>query len=375
MNEEALVKRKMDDWARLEQLCLRADVTLKSLSQVELFEFIRLYRTASSDLALIRTRSENAPLADYLNNILGRANGILYRSPRKAFLQSVSDTVLNVVLTFRRNKSFFWTSFSIFFAAAVLAFFLVQRDPGMLRYFGANPELFDEWKRGEFDARSGSRDLMATFFYAGNNPMVSIIAGAVGAGTMGLYSLVMLFQNGALIGSLGSEMHSVNKLFFLISSIIPHGVPELMGIIFSGAAGLKFGHALIVPGRLSRGQSLKKASKDGITMIVTGVLLCFIAAPIEGFFSFKPEYSQGLKLAVGIVGLVFWTCFFNFYGKSKAPVKDMEEVKAKPKTWLKKKQKAKTVEPEVESSLDPAFLQARKQAENEIESSHASHHS
>lgn len=323
MNEEALVKRKMDDWARLEQLCLRADVTLKSLSQVELFEFIRLYRTASSDLALIRTRSENAPLADYLNNILGRANGILYRAPRKSFIQSVKDTLLTIVLTFRRNKAFFWTSFGLFFGAMLLAFVLVQRDPTMLRYFtmGQSGELFDQWKTGTFDSRDASTDASMTLFYAQNNPIVSIIAGAVGAGSMGFYSLVMLFNNGGLVGALASEMHSVGKLFFLISSLIPHGVPELMGIIFSGAAGLKFGHALIFPGRLSRADSLKRAAKDGITFIVTGVFLCFIAAPIEGFFSFKPEYPQVLKLIVGLISIAFWVCFLTFYAKDRKPDK------------------------------------------------------
>jgi uncharacterized membrane protein SpoIIM required for sporulation len=316
MNEEALVNRRIADWKRLEELCSRSDLRVGSLNNQEILEFVRLYKRASTDLSLIRTRSANEPLANYLNNLVGRAHGILYKSPQKPFRKALSDMVNNTARTFRRNKAFFWASFLIFFGAAVFAFFLVSKDRSFLTYFtGGMDDVFDQWKTGKFEQRDFGDSGFMTFFYAGNNPRVSIIAGAVGAGTMGFYSLVMLFQNGAILGALGSEMASVQKLPFLISSIAPHGVPELSGIIFAGAAGLRFGWAILVPGVYSRAESLRRSAKDGVTMIVTGVLLCFIAAPIEGFFSFSPKIPQEVKFGFACATLLGWVFFWSFFGK------------------------------------------------------------
>lgn len=316
MNEEALVNRRIADWKRLEELCVKSDLRVQRLTNYEIFEFVRLYKRASGDLSLIRTRSANEPLAQYLNNLVGRAHGILYKAPPKPIIKAALDMLVNCAQTMRRNKPFFWASFSIFFGAALIAFFLVTKDRSFLPYFtGGMDGVFDQWKKGVHEQRDLGSSGMMTFFYAGNNPRVSIIAGAVGAGTMGFYSLAMLFQNGGIVGALASEMHSVHKLPFLISSIAPHGVPELSGVIFAGAAGLRFGWAILVPGVYSRGESLRRSAKDGVTMIVTGVFLCFIAAPIEGFFSFSPAIPQEVKFGFACISLLFWIYFWSFFGK------------------------------------------------------------
>lgn len=316
MNEEALVNRRMVEWKRLEELCSKADVRLKSLSKDEFFEFIKLYKRASTDLSSIRTRSSNEPLVHYLNNLVVRAHGILYRRPHKNIGQAIFDSINEIARCFRRNKVFFWVSFAIFFGAAILGFVLVTMDRSYLGQLApGSRSLFEGWKDGSHDERSMGEGAMMSFFYAGNNPRVSIITGAIGAGTMGTYSIYLLFTNGALLGALASEMQSVNKLWFLISSIAPHGVPELSGIIFSGAAGIKFGWAIFFPGVYSRAESLRRAGKDGVILIITGVLLCFIAAPIEGFFSFNPKIPQALKAVFAVVTLILWIGFWSFFGK------------------------------------------------------------
>jgi hypothetical protein len=118
MNEEALVNRRIADWKRLEELCALSDVRMKSLNNREILEFVRLYKRASTDLSLIRTRSANEPLAMYLNNLVGRAHGILYRRPPKKFQKVLSDMLNNTAMTFRRNKIYFWISFSLIFLSS-----------------------------------------------------------------------------------------------------------------------------------------------------------------------------------------------------------------------------------------------------------------
>ena len=150
-----------------------------------------------------------------------------------------------------------------------------------------------------------------------NNPRAAILTGAIGAGTFGVGSVFMVILNGGLIGALSHEVLPVGKLGFLLSSIFPHGVPELSGLIISGSSGLLLGYALINPGRRRRGDALKEVGPDAVTLLATSVALMFVAAPIEGFFSFNPLVPQWVKVVVGSVSLVAWLTFWSQFGRSE----------------------------------------------------------
>jgi uncharacterized membrane protein SpoIIM required for sporulation len=115
-------------------------------------------------------------------------------------------------------------------------------------------------------------------------------------------------------------MVSVGKLEFLIGSVAPHGVPELSGIIISGSAGLLLGWSLIVPGRRTRADSLRSVGKDAVTLLATSVVMMFIAAPIEGFFSFNPRVGIHIKEVVAVVSVIAWAIFWSSYGKNRSAV-------------------------------------------------------
>src|SRR5690242_5273802 len=114
MNEVAFVKKRESDWQRLTHLCDAADVSVSKLKPEEFHEFIRLYRRVSADLAAARTRSNNIQLINFLNDVVARAYGILYRSPRKSFGKSIGEALVMSASTVRRCRWFVLTSFLIF---------------------------------------------------------------------------------------------------------------------------------------------------------------------------------------------------------------------------------------------------------------------
>ena len=322
MNEMAFVEKREPDWKRLTYLCDRADATIKNLKPEELHEFVRLYRRTSADLALVRTKSSNLQLIDFLNDLNGRAYGTLYRSPRKPFFKAIGDSIAYSAQTVRRCQAFVLASVFLFFGSTLLSFLLMTFVPDTREFFVPEQTrgLFEGWKEGKFDERTGGESVGMTGFYATNNPLVSIITGATAAATFGVFTVERLYENGAILGALSYEMNSVGKLGFLWASLLPHGVPELTGIIMAGAAGFVLGWALINPGRRKRGQALKAAGKDALVLLTTGVVLMFIAAPIEGFFSFNPHIPTVLKVVVIIAELIFWGMFWTGFGKSREPV-------------------------------------------------------
>ncbi len=322
MNEQSFVDRREADWRRLTILCERtAEAGMRRLQGDELKELIRLYRRASTDLALARTKSTNIPLITFLNDLTGRAYGILYRAPKRPFFKTIGEALAICAQTVRRNKWFVLTSASIFFGSAIFIYFLIGAAPEVHDRV-VSPGMkstFDAWKSGKFEERSGSQSGMMAAFYASNNPKVSIITGAVGAGSFGLISVYFLFQNGAILGALAHDVAPVGQLWFLVSSISPHGVPELSGIIMAGACGLLLGYALINPGRRRRADALRAVGKDAIVLLAISVGLTLIAAPIEGFFSFQPSVPQWVKAVVALVSLCGWLAIWIGFGRTPGP--------------------------------------------------------
>ena len=321
MNEQSFVDKRESDWQRLTTLCDRAERGLKHLSAAELLELVRLYRKVSTDLSLARTKSTNIPLIAFLNDLAGRAYGVLYRVPNRPFMKTVIEAIALSAQTVRRNKWFVLTSAAIFFGSAFFIAGLLSWVPDVKDKIipPSMDKLFDSWRSGKFEEHSTSQSGMMAGFYASNNPRTSIITGAVGAGSFGLISVYFLFNNGAILGALGHEMYAVNKLGFLVSSIAPHGVPELSGIIVSGGCGLLLGYAIINPGRRRRADALRAVGKDAIVLLATSVVLMFIAAPIEGFFSFQPAVPQWLKGTVAILSICAWAIFWTSYGRTEHP--------------------------------------------------------
>lgn len=319
MNETAFVSKREPDWKRLTFLCDRADATIKNLKPEELHEFVRLYRRVSADLALVRTKSTNLQLIDFLNDLAGRAYTTLYRSPRKPFLKAIGDAIALSAQTVRRCRHFVYASTLLFFGSCVFSFLLMQNVPETQQYFVSEEmrPLFDNWKEGQFEQRDGAVSIEMTAHYATNNPMASIMTASLAASTFGIVTAYSVYSNGALIGALSYEMNTVGKLGFLWASVMPHGVPEIGGLLIAGGAGFVMGWALINPGRRKRGEALREAGKDALVLLCTAVVMMFIAAPIEGFFSFNPAVPSFVKVIVIGVELVLWGLFWTGYGKDR----------------------------------------------------------
>jgi uncharacterized membrane protein SpoIIM required for sporulation len=317
MNEQGFVTRREDDWSRLEKLCSVAESHPTRLSSAETKEFLRLYRLASTDLSIIRAKSTNPALTDSLNELVGRAYGVLYQAPRKPILKAVYQGLVTIAQTVRRRRAFVFASITLFFVGVFGSALLLTFSPDTRSFFvpPGMESSFEMWKTGHFPDRTSNDSFGAWGMYASNNPLVAIMTGSIGAGTFGIASTVLILRNGAEVGALAHEVAPLGHLDFLLSSISPHGVPEISGLFMSGAAGLLLGYALINPGRRTRGDSLREVGPDAITLLGTSVLLMLIAAPIEGFFSFNPAVPGWLKLCVAGTSLLAWLSFWCYFGR------------------------------------------------------------
>lgn len=321
MNEVLFVEKRESDWKRLNTLTAKADVSPAQLSPADLDEFIRLYKRVSSDLALARTRSANVELVEFLNDLCAKAYGVVYRAPKPKWGAALANGVRAAAQTVRRRWAAVTLSIGLFLGSAVFAFLCLKLAPATKEHFipPGFADSFRSWREGEMPDRGFGESIGSTGFYMGNNPRAAIATGAIAAGTFGIGSAYLVYMNGGMLGALVYELEPVGRIGYLFARILPHGVTELSGLFFAGAAGFVMGGALLRPGRLRRGDSLKKAAKDALTLLITAIVMMFIAAPIEGFFSFNPAVPTSLKIIFAAATAVGWAFFWIGYGREEPP--------------------------------------------------------
>src|SRR4029079_2172081 len=82
----------------------------------------------------------------------------------------------------------------------------------------------------------------------------------------GLGTLFFLAYNGAFSGALAGYLtdRGMSSTFYSFGST--HSAFELTAIVLAGAAGLRIGHALLAPGRLTRRQSPGQAPRESLVV-------------------------------------------------------------------------------------------------------------
>ena len=326
LSEEAIFERRQSDWRELHRLLRKSNGNFRMLSEDELQTFVRLYRQTSADLAYLMTHSSNQEVVDYLNALVGEAYAELYREPRRSALTVLRESLVVAAQVVRRRRVAIRVAMLVFFAGIAVSYGLVQSSPEYLEMFvpPGFEEVVDGWKSGEHQERSGAEGVGMSFFYATNNPLVSLMMAALSLVSVGILGVSMMWANGAMMGALLHEVATVGQAGFLIVSVLPHGVTEIGGIFMAGAAGFVMAGAIINPGRDSRAEALRKAGKDGFVLVILSLVMTLLAAPIEGFFSFDPRVPDWAKIAVGAVTLFGWLVFFRLYGRDKSSLEGAE---------------------------------------------------
>jgi len=303
MNVDEFVRARQATWQRLsDMLDTLQRGRLSQLSITELEELGRLYRAATSDLAIARRDYPDHRVAIYLNQLVGRAHHRVYRGE---------------ALELRRVSRFFLGGFPRLFrqtgryTALAAAFFLGAAAVGYAIVF-INPDLADQLlpahmqdlipliKRGEMwtDIPARMRSIASSFIMT-NNIQVAFFAFAGGV-LFGLLSGYVLLLNGLTLGVIGALCQRYGLALPLWSFVLPHGVIELSVIFIAGGSGLMLGHALLSPGLHRRRDALAQAAQKAVRLIIGSVPLLVIAGTIEGFISPSGLHPWG-KIGIGLL--------------------------------------------------------------------------
>ena len=302
------IDERKDNWQRLEDLLgLLRGSSLRYLTKTEVREFGELYRRAAADLAIARSETRDPKLINYLNSLVIRAHGKVYRSEgegvstiRRFFAKDFPQEV-------RRASKFSLIAFAVFMIFGSLSFALCLFDPE----FGTTIGLDDIRMAAETNVRwwetLNEANQIGSSSILTNNIRVAFMAFAFGA-FFGIGTLYILLMNGVSIGGVLGVCYRTNPAFGndLVTFMVAHGVLELTAIFMAGGAGMMIGYALIDPGDLTRTQALKKAGARATKVVIGCACVLFVAGVIEGFLS-PSAAPPAIKVATGILtGLMFF---------------------------------------------------------------------
>ena len=307
-------------WQRLEHLLTLVDrSSLRRLHREEVRELGRIYRRTASDLAIAHAESRDPRLINYLNALVIRAHGRIYRADAQGQQRIRKFFTTTFPVTFRRTWRYTALAFAVFWIFGIVTFVGTWRDPDVSEFAGVTPGFrhvinakFHWWEELNDLGQVGSSKIVT------NNIQVTFNAFALGA-VFGIGTLYFMAFNGAMLGAVFALVYRADGQFGFefLSFVVGHGVIEMSCIYIAGAAGMLIGYALLVPGDLTRADALKKRGLDAVVLIAGCVPILVVAAIIEAFISPAP-INPIIKFSVAIVtGLALYS-YLLFAGHSTA---------------------------------------------------------
>lgn len=317
-----------DNWQRLEDLLsMMSGSGLGDLTRVEVREFGELYRRAAADLAIARAETRDPKLINYLNSLVIRAHGRIYKTESEGGNLIVRFFADELPRIFRKNWRFMALAFAVFFGFAVFGFIATWVDTDFTHFVMLSGITERITSGQEWWLRLNDANQVGASSILSNNILVTFRVFAMGA-LLGIGAFYDLAFEGARLGSVFAACYKLNPPFgnSLASFVVGHGVIELSCIFFCGGAGMMIGYAIINPGDLTRGQALKKKGMEAAKIVIGCACFLVVAGIIEGFLS-PSSLPPIVKVATGVgTGLAMYSYLFFAGGRPEPSVQGGSQI-------------------------------------------------
>jgi uncharacterized membrane protein SpoIIM required for sporulation len=296
--------------ALLEELLDRAERMGRRPKFDDLRELARLYRLCSARLAVERSQRADPDLIRYLNALCVRAYSHLQVpaprriEPRAFFIASFPATLAETA----------WLqalSALVMVAGTIAGGAIAAGNPAAIYALlpsGMYPPdklqrlISSGAERAQFLTHAVPGFGIKSVFSAGlfvHNMQVGMLAFASGI-LAGVPTLVLDFYNGLMLGGFSWIFCRGADCPLYLAWMLPHAIPELLGVTLCSTGGLVMARAVVAPGRRGIGPALRAAARPALQMLVAALPLFFIAAGIESFLR-QSMLSTNARLGVALL--------------------------------------------------------------------------
>ena len=272
-----------------------------------------LYRRACEHLALARARSYPAYLLDLLEQLTSDAHQLIYQRHDLGLANLRRLIAVEFPRVVRSHATYVWIAAALLIVPTLVMGVLVYFKPELiLSVVSADSaaqfeQMYSTSAESIGRTRSADTDWAMFGFYIRNNVGIAFqcFAGGLFAG---LGSIFFLLYNGTVFGAVAGYLTQRGLADTFYAFVVTHSAFELTAIVLSGAAGLRLGHSLLAPGRRTRTQSLVFAGRECAIIVSGSMVMLFVAAGIEAFWSsaiwlpHEVKYSVAAACWIAVLG-------------------------------------------------------------------------
>ena len=262
-----------------------------------------LYRRVCEQLALARARSYPAYMLDRLERLTADAHQRIYQ--RRELGVAALRRLISVEFpaAVGANAPYIMVAAVLLLLPTLIVGLLVYYRPDLIlsvvdaRTAASFERMYSPTAESIGRLRSADTDWMMFGYYIMHNIGISFQCFAGGL-LAGVGSIFFLIYNGASIGAVAGYLTQRGLGTTFYPFVATHSAFELTAIVLAGAAGLRLGHSLLVPGRRTRLDSLVAATRRCTVLLYGSTTLLVVAAAIEAFWSSAPWLPPALKFSV-----------------------------------------------------------------------------
>ena len=319
MHPEEFYQSRKSDWEQLNRVLVASEKNIKGLSPQEVETLGRLYRAATSDLALAQRDFPRHQITQYLNRIVGRAHAVVYQGEALAFNRLFDFALRGFPRLFRETMVFTVIAALFLILPALVAGVSIAAHPENATWLLSESAqaLIPTVQNKELwiDIPVNERPYASSFIMT-NNIRVSFLAFGSGV-SGGILTIWILVTNGLDLGGLLGLTSHYGIGFDLATFVIGHGVIELSVIFMAGGSGLMLGWAIIHPGLQRRRDALTLAATKAVRLLLGAVPMLVIAGTIEGLISPSETVPWPVKWTIGITSGIVLYSYLLLAGREK----------------------------------------------------------
>lgn len=309
---ERMTDKRIDDWNRLEQLTEQARNRdgLQRLARFELRELARIYRLTASDLAVARVESRDQQLVEYLNQLLIRTHGVIYRPHSRGFQNVRRFFAVEFPALAMGTARYHLTVVTLFLVVSVFSFLATLNNSDLADNFYISPQMVqlikarqEWWVVLNQDAPTGAAEIVFNNAGIGLKTFAMSIFPIVG-------TVSALLPTALMFGSINALIIKYGMTGQLWSFMIAHMVLEFTAIFIAGGAGLMLGLAVLAPGERSRRDALIEQGNLAIRLLAGCLPIFLIAGLVEAFIS-PLQIHSAFKLLTSLISAILLVVYLT----------------------------------------------------------------
>lgn len=276
----------------------------------EVRELAHLYRLASAQLAILRSRGSDPEAIRYLNALCVRAYTHLQVAPPRREAAVGEFYLARFPATLAATAYLQGLLAIVLLAGGLIGATIAAQNPANI-YAEVPAAMYpaDDLERlvtsradrEKFLAHTSLAFGIKSIFSASlfvHNTSIGFLSFATGI-LAGAPTIILVLYNGITLGAFAWIFSRDAGWPIFWAWLLPHAIPELLAIVLCSTAGLLTGRAVLAPGRRGITAALREAATPALELICASVPLFIVAAAIESFLR-QSSLSTTVRFAVAV---------------------------------------------------------------------------